>query len=264
MRVTPLVAAILVAALCTLPPSVGGEFTSPELYGRVVIGRFSPGAGMSKVVFDHWLHRAHFTCRVCHVDIGFAMEGGATGLRAADNAKGYFCGACHNGKLLTYAGPVFKSCSTTPTAEEEKHCRRCHSLGSSARRRHDFATFAAGMPMASLGNRIDWEKAEEAGLITPKDFVQGISVRKGAMPARDDMSLESRGTWMGDIRFSHRKHSRWNGCELCHPDIFLGVKKGASSYTMMEIYGGSYCGVCHLKVAFPLQDCSRCHVKPVR
>jgi len=33
------------------------------------------------VVFDHWLHRAKFTCRLCHVDIGFAMKAEATDIR---------------------------------------------------------------------------------------------------------------------------------------------------------------------------------------
>jgi hypothetical protein len=54
---------------------------APSEYGKVVLDTYaakSPGA----VVFDHWLHRSRFTCRVCHVDIGFAMEAKATGVIA--------------------------------------------------------------------------------------------------------------------------------------------------------------------------------------
>lgn len=244
--------------------SESGAIQSYESYGRVVIGNFSPKAGMPKVVFDHWLHRAHFTCRVCHVDIGFSMEKGGTRMKAADNMKGYYCGACHNGKTQTYEGPIFKACSQPPKADEMARCDRCHSFGKNVQKKHDFSKFTENMPKASLGNGIDWEKAETSGLINPKDHVRGVSIVKKAMPAQKDFSLDARSSWMGDILFSHTKHTKWNGCEGCHPDIFLGVKRGATKYNMMQIYGGEYCGVCHLSVAFPLQDCSRCHVKPVR
>ena len=50
----------------------------PSEYGRVTINNFSQQAGLPPVVFDHWVHRSMFTCRLCHVDIGFAMAAGAT------------------------------------------------------------------------------------------------------------------------------------------------------------------------------------------
>jgi c(7)-type cytochrome triheme protein len=68
---------------------------------------------------------------------------------------------------------------------------------------------------------------------------------------------------MPDIIFSHKKHTVWNGCELCHPDIFMGVKKGNSKYSMVDISEGKSCGACHVNVAFPITDCQRCHSKPV-
>ena len=246
------------------PFSASGANQSHESYGRVVIGNFSPKAGMAKVVFDHWLHRSQFTCRVCHVDIGFLMKQGGTRIRAADNMKGYYCGACHNGKPRSFEKPVFKACATAPSPEEMPRCDRCHSLGNEVKKEYDFAKFTENMPKAGLGNGIDWEKAETAGLITPKDNVPGSAmVNKQAMPVQKDFSLESKASWMGDILFSHKKHAKWNGCELCHPDIFLGVSKGATKYNMFQIYAGEYCGVCHMNVAFPLKDCMRCHVKPV-
>src|ERR1700760_4009880 len=70
----------------------------PYEYGRVVISNY-PEKEMAPVVFEHWIHRTKYTCRVCHVDVGFAMKAGATGITAADNAKGNYCGACHNGKV---------------------------------------------------------------------------------------------------------------------------------------------------------------------
>jgi hypothetical protein len=33
---------------------------------------------------------------------------------------------------------------------------------------------------------------------------------------------------------------------------------------MFQLSSGESCGVCHATVAFPMADCERCHVKPVR
>src|SRR5512134_2593603 len=83
----------------------------PYEYGRVIINNFSEKAGLAPVVFDHWLHRAKYTCRLCHVDIGFAMKAGTTGIKASDNVSGYYCGTCHNGKPGAGGNKVFESCS---------------------------------------------------------------------------------------------------------------------------------------------------------
>ena len=71
----------------------------PSEYGKVILDNYS-SAGPGPVVFDHWLHRSMFTCRVCHVDVGFAMEAKATGINASSNREGFYCGACHDGKKL--------------------------------------------------------------------------------------------------------------------------------------------------------------------
>lgn len=255
---------LLILLTVSAPLSALGANPSPENYGRVVISNFSPKAGMAKVVFDHWLHRSQFTCRVCHVDLGFLMKKGETRMKAADNMKGYYCGACHNGEKHGFDPPVFKACSIPPAPDEMPRCDRCHSYGKDIKRKYEFAKFTEKMPKASLGNGIDWEKAETSGLINLKDNVPGTPLIKRLMPVQKDFSLESKGSWMGDILFSHKKHAKWNGCELCHPDIFLGVSRGATKYNMFQIYEGEYCGVCHLNVAFPLRDCMRCHVKPVK
>jgi hypothetical protein len=55
----------------------------PYEFGRVIINNYSETTHLSPVVFDHWLHRAKFTCRVCHIDIGFAMTANGTKMTAA-------------------------------------------------------------------------------------------------------------------------------------------------------------------------------------
>lgn len=233
----------------------------PQDYGRVVLRNFSEQNKMSPVVFDHWLHRTKFTCGVCHVDLAFAMTAGATGIRAADNMNRLYCGSCHDGRTTVEGRVVFKACSKNPDAG--RTCDRCHTLGKEVKKDYSFAEVTGKFPKERFGNGIDWERTELLGLIRPSDYLEGVSIRKQAMPTQKDFALEPRQVKMPEIIFSHQKHTVWNGCAACHPEPFLGVTQGAAKYSMVEIFEGKYCGVCHGTVAFPNIDCQRCHVKPV-
>jgi c(7)-type cytochrome triheme protein len=236
----------------------------PPEFGRVIINNASEKAGLAPVSFDHWFHRAKYTCRLCHVDVGFAMKAGATGIKAADNQAGFYCGACHNGKLVVDKRKVFESCGKALIGENRAACLRCHSVGKNVTPMVDFKTFTKDLPVGRFGNGVDWEKAEETGLVTPVDFLEGVSIPRKSFTAQKDFALSPKLQGMPDIIFSHQKHTVWNGCELCHPEIFVGVKKGATKYSMVEIFDGKYCGACHVTVAFPLIDCGRCHTRPVQ
>lgn len=235
----------------------------PQDYGKVVMNNFSAKNKMAPVVFDHWLHRAKFTCGVCHVDLAFAMKAGATEVRAADNMNGLYCGTCHNGRMTVEGRRVFSSCAKHVTAENQVTCEHCHSQGKDVGRYYNFGEFTARFPKERFGNGVDWDKAEEQKLIKPISFIEGVSFKKKAMPVQKDFALDPKQSGLPEIIFSHQKHTLWSGCEGCHPDIFVGVKKGATKYTMTEIFEGKYCGACHGLVAFPNFDCQRCHTKPV-
>lgn len=235
----------------------------PYEFGRVTINNFSQQAGMAPVVFDHWVHRKNYTCRLCHVDIGFGMSANSTLMRAADNSKGYFCGSCHNGTTTFNKVKIFESCATSYSREEYKRCVKCHALERDPTREDAFFQFKEKMPRETFGNGINWEKAENVGSLKLIDQLSGVSLKKSSMKVQDDFAIKTKVEGMPDIIFSHTKHTVWNGCELCHPDIFVGIKKGATKYSMVEIFEGKYCGVCHDKVAFPLTDCKRCHAKPI-
>src|SRR5210317_2090295 len=83
----------------------------PFEFGRVVINNYSEAAHLSPVVFDHWLHRAKFTCRLCHIDVGFVIKAEMTAIRATDNMIGYYCGSCHDGKRVFEDKEIFASCA---------------------------------------------------------------------------------------------------------------------------------------------------------
>jgi len=266
MKKTFIVAVLVfaVAGMTLAETGVKKKRPLPYDYGQVVLNNYSEKAGVSPVVFDHWLHRSKFTCRLCHVDLTFGMKSGSTGVKASDNMNGYYCGTCHNGKMVFQGKTVFESCEKNPPAHEVKRCDRCHSVGKAVKREYDFVKVTARFPKERFGNGIDWEKAEEQGYIKPVDFLEGVSIVRKPLSVQKDFALSPKLEGMPGIIFSHKKHTVWNGCELCHPEIFMGVKKGATQYSMLSIFEGRYCGVCHKTVAFPLLDCQRCHTKPVQ
>ena len=225
-------------------------------YGNVVINNFSEKEKIAPVVFKHWLHRAKYTCRLCHVDIGFAMHANGTGMTETDNKNGLYCGACHNGKEAFGPHEKRKSGVTVPT------CERCHSYGKDVDFKYDFYTFRKQFPPERFGNGIDWLTTEEQNLVTLQDHLEGVSIRRSKIQEPKEFDLNPKEANMPDIIFSHKKHTVWNGCELCHPEIF-GVKKNSVPYSMQEIFAGQYCGACHGTVAFPNIDCQRCHTKAV-
>ena len=226
----------------------------PSEYGKVVIGKASSAAGPGPVVFDHWLHRTKFTCRLCHVDIGFAMQGNATGITATTNREGFHCGACHDGKRLIEGKVVFASCSNDSSSD---NCSRCHSLGKKGVRKYTYQTFTGNLPKGYYG--IDWTAAENQRKIKPIDFLEGISVKRTPIQTRPDFSIKATMPWVHPIIFSHEAHAIWNGCELCHPEIFPTALKETVRVSMFLNIEGRYCGACHGKVAYPLNNCSYCH-----
>ena len=219
----------------------------PDEFGSVTMSRLSEANDVAPVVFNHWLHRSKYTCRLCHVDIGFAMAANQTGVREDDNRKGQYCGACHNGKIAF---------------APQNNCDRCHSAGKNVTPQFEFTALTADFPKGRFGNAVDWEAAEEMGRIRLTDTLPGISVVRRPLDVPKDYNIEAKTPGLPEIIFSHKKHAVWNGCELCHPDLY-SVKAGATKYSMEDVFAGKYCGVCHSNVAFPTIDCQRCHVKPV-
>jgi c(7)-type cytochrome triheme protein len=253
---------VVVGAVMFLAGPVRAAGKDPAEYGRVVISSASGKAGLAPAVFDHWLHRAKYTCRLCHVDIAFAMKANGTGITAADNMKGVYCGVCHNGKMQSGGKAVFVACSEDRS--DMKRCEQCHVPGKSVNRDAEFAALTAKFPKDKFGNGVNWEKAAEDGLIQPVDYIEGVSIKRPSQTIQKDFSIKPKEAGKAEILFSHRKHVLWNGCEVCHPEIFMGGRRGATKYSMKEIEQGKFCGVCHTTVAFPLEDCSRCHSQPAK
>ncbi|MEJ5166501.1 MAG: c(7)-type cytochrome triheme domain-containing protein [Thermoanaerobaculia bacterium] len=245
--------------LLSFQAGVKKKKVSPEDYGKSIINNFSQKAGMMPVLFNHWSHRAKFTCRLCHVDIGFAMKNNETGIKAQDNMEGKYCGACHNGKYEFNGKRVFEACSKD---KNSPNCINCHISTNAVKNSENFKKFASEMPKDAFGNEIDWEKAEEQGIIKLIDKIEGFTLHeRPKFKAPQNFDLNAKVEGLPEIIFSHKKHTNWMGCEGCHPEIFIGVKKGLTTYSMADIFQGKYCGACHNSVAFPLVNCQKCHIK---
>jgi c(7)-type cytochrome triheme protein len=232
----------LATIIKTIPPN--GPYWK---YGTLEMRRRTKKAGMAAVVFSHWSHRARYTCRVCHEELGFSMRSGDTGISRAQYVAGKYCGACHNGV-------------TAFTVQEGtvRHCDKCHIKETTALEKQ-FEAFAKELPFASFGNGIDWSEAINSGAIHPQNALTG---EKPILPLPAKLKVPMKlGTAAprSDVTFSHEEHYFEMDCSACHPDIFNIKKKGTKAFNMENNIYGNYCGVCHMRVAFPMTDCKRCH-----
>lgn len=253
-----LVLLLLLCASVALTQTFGVKKRTPkpDEFGNVVMDNHAARVDSDPVLFPHWLHRAKYTCRLCHVDLGFAMTANETQMSEQDNRNGLYCGACHNG---TIAFPPEEPGEKERTV---KNCDRCHSQDKNVDLKYDFYEFTRGFPRARFGNKVDWMKAEDEGRVVLSDYLEGISIERPELVIQEERQLQPKVADMPKILFSHEKHTVWNGCELCHPQIF-GIRERAQVYDMQEIFEGRYCGACHQKVAFPTTDCRLCHTEDV-
>lgn len=104
---------------------------------------------------------------------------------------------------------------------------------------------------------IDWVKALDLGIITPRADLKG----ENEMMTMDmDIIFKDTGN-MPWVKFPHFAHTKWLDCSNCHPKIFI-PQKGINNPSMDGILAGEHCGRCHDKVAFALWICERCHSVP--
>jgi c(7)-type cytochrome triheme protein len=111
-----------------------------------------------------------------------------------------------------------------------------------------------GLPRDTAGNKVDWMRALERGLIRPRSNIDpGTTVR---LRTTEVLLKNTSNAFM--VRFPHRQHTAWIDCVSCHDGLFE-MKAGATRLNMLMILSGEKCGQCHGAVAFPLTECARCH-----
>jgi c(7)-type cytochrome triheme protein len=163
--------------------------------------------------------------------------------------KDKYCFVCHNGKT------VDGITAFAPTGPEGENCKRCHNADTSPNR-EKFNELKSRLPSSKFGNEIDWVKALTQGLIKPK---KSLSSNYVPMMLDRKLTLQAELTGIPPAVFSHKIHTMQLDCTNCHEDIFNIKKKTTAHFLMSRILNNEFCGVCHLKIAFPLNDCKRCH-----
>jgi c(7)-type cytochrome triheme protein len=218
---------------------------NPEEYGDVLISRVSSEKNVTPVVFSHWAHRIKYTCRVCHYELEYSMKSNDTPI-ICDNGKmtGKYCTTCHNGKI-----------SFAPKGEDGENCSKCHNADSSPNRQK-FHELLDKLPKSKFGNEVNWTKALEDGLIKPIDSLSGETRELVNIKT---LVLKAEMAGIPNAVFPHKIHEQWLDCSSCHPELFNIKKKTTGSLRMSNMLQGESCAVCHLRVAFPLDDCKKCH-----
>lgn len=220
--------------------------------------------GLAPVIYPHWIHRAFFRCKVCHEDI-FVMKRNANNISQANIQEGKQCGVCHNGAISFNAGT-------------QENCSKCHIFGKPESKplmdlsyySHDkFKEIAsrAGsewkpenlpgskLPLDKLGF-INWIELDKTKAFNPRTSLGQSSDAEGIRET--NILFQTPNSFLKDVLFSHKIHSTWVKCSLCHPNIFK-PELGANKVTMIEMKDGKSCGRCHGRVSFTYADCLRCH-----
>ena len=214
----------------------------PEQYGNLLIDLTSTKNKVLPVTFSHWTHRRNYTCEVCHTELEIEMILNSTEMNHENQKKGLYCGACHNG-LTAFS--------------HQLDCEKCHKQDpSSFVKKYNNYVNKNPFPTTEYGNQIDWVAALERNLIAPRRFL-----KEGSSVMSLDRTIEREADTAGisSAVFPHKAHLEWMGCDMCHPDVFTIKTNGTDNLTMAEVLNGRFCGKCHLGVAFPLNNCNRCH-----
>lgn len=220
---------------------------SPDAYGTVLMDKnIKASDKLSPVLFPHWAHRANYACNVCHPELGFKMKAGTTDIKQADLEAGKYCSKCHDGKASFGLS----------------ECTRCHSKGLDVKENHKIEDVLKDYPKDYFGNKINWAAALKEGKLKPIASLDGKK-KLEVLDSNIVIPATKFSPHPPDVLFPHKPHTEQLECSNCHPSIFEQKKGGNPDMNMMKIVWGQYCGVCHGKVSFPLDDCYRCHSQPL-
>jgi len=221
-------------------------------------------AGLKPVLYPHWVHRMFFRCKVCHEDIE-VMKRGANDLSQAQIESGKTCGVCHNG-TVSFDAKLKENCVKCHMYDTPKGDSYVDLTRFDAKEFSDIALMLGttlsvenipedGLPLDKFGD-INWVKMDQLEIIHP---LSAIGMKDDDEGVRDtEIIFDVPFAFMKDVKFSHKIHSSWIKCSLCHDQIFK-KELGANKVTMVDMKQGKSCGTCHGRVSFKVANCKRCH-----
>ena len=172
------------------------------------------------------------------------MKANATGIKAADDMKGYYCGTCHDGKRTHGDRKIFPSCAPKTARADLKRCNRCHSKGETVPRDYNFATFVEKIPEGAVRKRGRLGEGGREGIIKPGDPIEGVSINGSPWPSRR----------ISPSRRRSRRCRRSSSPTPTHrlervrtvPPGDLRRQERQDEIHDVDIFEGRYCGACHI------------------
>ena len=286
------------AAAAPSPAIPAGEKVE-LVYGDIVMAETAEGmkeGEVEAVVFPHWFHRIRFRCKVCHEDT-FKTDKGSNKIDMDSISAGESCGVCHDGSVA-WDPLECEACHFYPLKQVEQDkakmneepespedilfAGRSGKVAGRGDRRHPVgsafkwgagwqpkALALAGLPKDKYG-LVDWVELTRKGTVLPKGSIDPddplyespvhYEYDEEGDEDIEDILIPVKSETLAAVVFPHTLHTWWLNCKSCHPKRFTRTA-GDTVMTMKEMAKGKYCGECHGKVAFPLEDCAKCHNK---
>lgn len=115
------------------------------------------------------------------------------------------------------------------------------------------------LPKHEGSDEVDWGQALYDGVIAPRPGLGADAPVQAVLDFNVNIARAAGGGF--GVKFSHVAHTQWLSCDSCHPAIFpLDRDAPRPVITMNKIRAGQYCGACHGRVAFGVDNaCTRCH-----
>ncbi len=269
------------------------------VYGDIVMAETAEAmkeGEVEAVVFPHWFHRMRFRCKVCHEDT-FKSDKGTNKIDMDSISAGESCGVCHDGTVAWdplecenchfYPFDQIQQAQAQEPQEPEDPTEilfagRSGKIAGRGDRRHPVgsafkwgsgwkprALALTGLPRDRFG-LVDWVELTRRGMVLPKGSLDPndplyespvhYEFDEEGDEDIEDILIPVKSETLSAVVFPHTLHAWWLNCKSCHPRRFTRTA-GETRMTMKEMAKGRYCGECHGKVAFPLEDCAKCHNK---
>ncbi len=215
------------------------------------------------VTYRHASHTQWLTCNNCHPDLfslgqevaaaGSSLERTREAFTMAKIKQGEYCGACH-GKVAFGVDNACERCHQGLPSQADWHPKEAARSPVEHASSWDEATKL----LPQTQGQSDWTRALIDGLIAPRGTIAPDKPDPGSVFPME-LKLMSKDSPAFAATFSHGAHTEWLTCDNCHTGIFQ-MQRGAAKITMAKIKQGEYCGACHGKVAFGVDNaCERCH-----
>ena len=275
----------------------GAQLPQPYLYGNILINRTSEKNKVKPVTFSHWIHRQKHTCRVCHFELKFKFKVNTTEITEQANREGRFCGAagCHDGKTvfghtkkedcekchngdISYGKEKFEEVrKKLPPAKYGNGIDWTMALAKGLIKPLNILSIKPppDLKMVKLLRfKGDWNVPLPAVIFSHKRHSEWLDCnnchpdlfplpveKKGAKDSEKDMEKDGEKDPGNDVE---KKPGKDDAKESDKKKAEKKAPRKLESHLpeknrMPAISRGESCGLCHLRVAFPINDCGHCH-----